>query len=765
MDGLQEKRSEAAERNKLIQAANHTAAAEKAAKVAAEEARTKELLHASRDVDKFTPEQVAFCFDRLAADMQIDQGGTPMKDATKRSILKQGIQGGWSLPLDMPGIPTPAAPPTSAPASAQTAISANLSPELVPEPESAISHTSTIGHAKHFGLVDDNYVVCEALDWIEKNSMNEEGVWRRECDPSLVDDAMLSFERNLPPNFGKDSSVATGLVLRWLHLLPEGLLHSHLSDMLIICGRNLDAIKKQLVQGLSEAQLKTLALLAVHWQRVANSQANHMDANSMAVCVFSALARSSQAMHIMPRLIGPVSEIIANATEIFRDVVTTDIGGHTLPNAIRKWAALRGVVRTTFSLERISQALSTSKAAAQRCSTSANQAASPLASPLKRKPTYMASPKLPQPWSSLSNNSVGPDSLVQPTGTIPWDPFVGNHASQLIEQILAWSQNESDLASYQAQHVLSKSSTAIQQFVSDCCFALMGDAAHPLYLIQHALSSITGSGIQGMAAGLQDTMAKRQYECVTNPSKRTVASAMSLARIQVQILALRKFEKLRTSILNEFHDRMMRDLIVNGITGCRAMSVLKMVDVDNLAAYLQDQIHQFNTEVIEFNQWVNSSAYSNPHVTTEETRLTRSAKIRETLRQKAVREDVCTRLNEYIKQRNRNNWLSPQELEELQRETSAREEENSPQGAPGKGKVPGSQSRSSTGSPTQWSGFREHVLLGAQIQQYARQLKEQLRLSLSDALVKAWEGAAAEPSKLDSARGDISSQVIFGLLK
>jgi len=169
-------------------------------------------------------------------------------------------------------------------------------------------------------------------EWIEAYALGVEGCWRVAGDETQISFIQAELNRGvnwmtlLPdPQFPEEGvGIVTGLLLRFLKLLPAGLFHEeHQLDNLMAAGNDTGLIQ-EVIDSMEHAHQATLARLVYNWRLVAREENdNKMHAANIATCVFSTLTGAGTLPDLTPQhlicLLQPVLCIIESADVIFRE--------------------------------------------------------------------------------------------------------------------------------------------------------------------------------------------------------------------------------------------------------------------------------------------------------------------------------------------------------------------------------------------------------------------------------------------------------------
>jgi len=166
-------------------------------------------------------------------------------------------------------------------------------------------------------------VVRDCCTWVEEHGLQVVGCWRLAGDELLVKQYQDQYDAGdavvLPPEL--DVGTVTGLIVRWLKSLPDGLFNTDEVTAMLAAKRDVAAVKG-VVEGMAPPYKTTLQYLTRHWRRVAlEAETNKMHAENMAKVVFMVLSNFAgrnplEAMQFFD----PIACMISSTEDIFADV-------------------------------------------------------------------------------------------------------------------------------------------------------------------------------------------------------------------------------------------------------------------------------------------------------------------------------------------------------------------------------------------------------------------------------------------------------------
>lgn len=101
----------------------------------------------------------------------------------------------------------------------------------------------------------------------------------------------LSFDFDGHENLDRIRSAAlrTGVIIRWLNLLPEGIIHTEEQVRALIAAQNDPHACLAVIDTMLPAHKATLEVLVRHWRLVVSEKSNKMNVGNMARVVYMAL--------------------------------------------------------------------------------------------------------------------------------------------------------------------------------------------------------------------------------------------------------------------------------------------------------------------------------------------------------------------------------------------------------------------------------------------------------------------------------------------
>jgi len=198
--------------------------------------------------------------------------------------------------------------PAAASAATTPAGSPSLSPAPGPHEIPELENKEAVSH-----------VIRVCCDWIDELGLDQVGVWRLVGASGAIDelDRVLQDGVSKPPE-NTPTGVVTGVVLRWLKDLPDGLFDDTQAAEMVMAKKDASAIHSVL-ESMELQRYRDFEYLVVHWRRVVSrAEVNNMSAQALASCVFTALVhpRLCTDQTRMLRLIEPVKCIISEMRDV-----------------------------------------------------------------------------------------------------------------------------------------------------------------------------------------------------------------------------------------------------------------------------------------------------------------------------------------------------------------------------------------------------------------------------------------------------------------
>jgi len=160
-------------------------------------------------------------------------------------------------------------------------------------------------------------VVRTCCDWLDRYALQEYGVWQQQSSIQLVQILEKRFNSGLlelPPDI--EAHTVTGVLIRWMKLLPGGFFSAQQVQQLVEVRGSLPVLQK-VISELPPPVAQTLQYLVHHWRRVWQAD-NGVDAKRIANAVFMAMiVMNNEIVKELENLEATIQLLIASEDDIF----------------------------------------------------------------------------------------------------------------------------------------------------------------------------------------------------------------------------------------------------------------------------------------------------------------------------------------------------------------------------------------------------------------------------------------------------------------